>query len=36
MIELGALATDEALEIACSILGGNAARLYGLPWPMAA
>ena len=36
MIELGALATDEALEIARSILGGNAARLYGLPWPVAA
>ena len=35
MIELGALATDEALEIARSILGGNAARLYGLPWPTA-
>jgi hypothetical protein len=36
MIELGALATDEALKIARSILGGNAARLYALPWPVAA
>jgi hypothetical protein len=36
MIELGALAPDEALGIAGDILGGNAARLYGLPWPVAA
>jgi uncharacterized protein len=36
MIELGALASDEALGIAGDVLGGNAARLYGLPWPAAA
>ncbi len=36
MIELGAVAPDEALGIAGGILGGNAARLYGLPWPVAA
>ena len=36
MIELGALAADEAQDIARHILGGNAARLYGLPWPVAA
>jgi len=36
MIELGALASDEALGIAGDVLGGNAARLYGLPWPVAA
>ncbi len=36
MIDLGALATDEAQDIARHILGGNAARLYGLPWPVAA
>ena len=35
MIGLGALAADEALDIAREILGGNAARLYGLPWPPA-
>lgn len=35
MIGLGALAVDEALEVAGQILGGNAARLYGLPWPVA-
>jgi hypothetical protein len=33
MIGLGALVTDEALDIARQILGGNAARLYGVPWP---
>ena len=33
MITLGAVTRDEALEIAGQILGGNAARLYGLPWP---
>ncbi len=36
MVELGALTSDEALGIAGDILGGNAARLYGLPWPVAA
>ena len=36
MVDLGALATDEAHDIARHILGGNAARLYGLPWPVAA
>ena len=36
MIELGALTSDEALGIAGGILGGNAARLYGLPWPVTA
>lgn len=33
MAELGALTADEALDVARHILGGNAARLYGLPWP---
>jgi hypothetical protein len=33
MVSLGALTADEALDIARQILGGNAARLYGLPWP---
>jgi hypothetical protein len=32
MLSLGALASDEALDVARQILGGNAARLYGLPW----
>ena len=36
MIALGALAPDEALDVAREILGGNAARLYGLPWPITA
>jgi hypothetical protein len=36
MIELGALTSDEALGIAGDVLGGNAARLYGLSWPVAA
>jgi len=36
MVGLGALAGDEARDIARHILGGNAARLYGLPWPLAA
>ena len=35
MIGLGALAADEALDVARQILGGNAARLYGLPWSVA-
>jgi hypothetical protein len=35
MIGLGALGADEALDVARAILGGNAARLYGLPWPPA-
>jgi predicted TIM-barrel fold metal-dependent hydrolase len=33
MVGLGALAADEALDVAGQILGGNAARLYGVPWP---
>ena len=33
MIALGAVARDEALDVAGDVLGGNAARLYGLPWP---
>ncbi len=33
MTTLGAITRDEALDIAGQILGGNAARLYGLPWP---
>src|SRR5215510_6738890 len=33
MITLGAVTRDEALDVAGEILGGNAARLYGLPWP---
>jgi uncharacterized protein len=32
MIGIGALTADEALDVARQILGGNAARLYGLPW----
>ena len=35
MIGLGALAGGEALDVARQILGGNAARLYGFPWPVA-
>jgi uncharacterized protein len=35
MIALGAIGGAEALAIARDILGGNAARLYGLPWPPA-
>ena len=33
MITLGAVTRDEALQVAGEVLGGNAARLYGLPWP---
>ena len=33
MIGLGALSSDEAFDIARQILGGNAARLYGVSWP---
>jgi len=33
MLSLGALASDEALDVARQILGGSAARLYRLPWP---
>ena len=32
MIALGAVTRDEALDVAGQILGGNAARLYGLLW----
>ena len=31
MIAIGALGVDEARSVAVDILGGNAARLYGLP-----
>jgi hypothetical protein len=30
---LGALDAGEALTVARRVLGGNAARIYGLPWP---
>jgi predicted TIM-barrel fold metal-dependent hydrolase len=30
---LGALDADEALAVGRRVLGGNAARIYGLPWP---
>jgi len=33
MIALGAVTRGEALDVAGEVLGGNAARLYGLPWP---
>lgn len=33
LIALGALTADEALAAARGILGGNAAQLYGVPWP---
>lgn len=33
LVELGALGRDEALAAARQILGGNAARVYGVPWP---
>jgi len=33
LVALGALTADEALEMAHRILGGNAAALYGVPWP---
>jgi hypothetical protein len=36
MVGLGALTDDEALDVARQILGGNAAHLYGLPWPVSA
>jgi hypothetical protein len=32
LIALGALTADEAMATARQILGGNAARLYGVPW----
>jgi len=33
LITLGALAGDEALVVGQRVLGGNAAGIYGLPWP---
>jgi len=33
LIALGALDPDDALAIARRVLGGNAAAIYGLPWP---
>lgn len=33
LIALGALDGDEALAVARRVLGGNAAGIYGLPWP---
>ena len=33
LITLGALDGDEALAVARRVLGGNAAGIYGLPWP---
>ena len=32
LVALGALTHDEALEAAGQMLGGNAARVYGVPW----
>jgi predicted TIM-barrel fold metal-dependent hydrolase len=33
LMALGALDAGEALTVARRVLGGNAARIYGLPWP---
>ncbi len=33
LIALGALDDGEALAVGRRVLGGNAARIYGLPWP---
>lgn len=33
VIALGALDADDALAVARGVLGGNAARIYGVPWP---
>jgi len=33
LIETGALDDDEAIAVARRVLGGNAAGIYGLPWP---
>ncbi len=33
LVGLGALAVGEAVDAASQILGGNAARLYGVTWP---
>ena len=33
LVALGALTAEEALAAARRILGGNAAQLYGVPWP---
>jgi predicted TIM-barrel fold metal-dependent hydrolase len=33
LMALGALDAAQALEVGRRVLGGNAARIYGLPWP---
>ena len=33
LVALGALAAGEALTVARGVLGGNAASVYGVPWP---
>jgi hypothetical protein len=33
LIALGALDGDQAFAVGQQVLGGNAARIYGLPWP---
>jgi predicted TIM-barrel fold metal-dependent hydrolase len=33
LVALGALDAPQALEVGRRVLGGNAARIYGLPWP---
>ena len=33
LIALGALDEDEAIAVGRRVLGGNAAAIYGLPWP---
>jgi Predicted metal-dependent hydrolase of the TIM-barrel fold len=33
LVALGALDAAQALEVGRRVLGGNAARIYGLPWP---
>ena len=33
LVSLGALDGGEALTVARRVLGGNAAKIYGLPWP---
>ena len=33
LIALGSLDEGEALAVGRGVLGGNAAAIYGLPWP---
>jgi hypothetical protein len=33
LVALGALDGDEALGVGRRVLGGNAAGIYGVPWP---